>query len=114
MNTQNKRSSEEIDLLYFFNPLVKGFNAAKRSTAVYRAHLRRNILVFLTVFILVVLAGYALRYILPSYYSTSATFISHHFPAGYYNLQVQELKNLAGDTKNNALLAEKLHIPAAV
>jgi hypothetical protein len=113
MNTQNKRSSEEIDILYFFNPLLKGFNAAKKNTAVYRAHFRRNILLFLAIFVLVSLAGYALRYILPAYYNTSATFISHHFPAGYYNLQVQELKELAGNTKNNALLAEKLNIPVA-
>jgi hypothetical protein len=113
MDTQNKRTSEEIDLLYFFNPLLKGFTLAKKNIPVYLRHLRRNFLVFLVVFALVVLAGYSLRYILPQTYRTSATFISYHFGYGYFAPQANQLAVLAGE-KDGTLLARQLDIPVPV
>lgn len=99
------RSSEEIDLLYFFNPVIKG---AKR----YVNKLRRGILLFASIFLVCIAIGYSLRFVFPKYFRTNAIFVSY-LPADFSSSMINNLQNLIDDKKNISVLAEQLKISPA-
>ena len=105
MNNQQANNSEEIDLLYFFNPLIKGLK-------IYFQKLRRNLFLFLGVLLVCVAIGYSLRFFLPKYFKTNAIFVSY-LPAGVSSSMINDLQNLIDNNKNASELAKLLKISPA-
>ena len=103
MNKQQPNNSEEIDLLYFFNPLIKGFR-------IYFQKLQRNVFLFLGILLVCIATGFCLRFFLPKYFKTNAIFVSY-LPAGVSTSMINDLQNLIDDNKNTSELAELLKIP---
>ena len=96
------RSSEEIDLLYFFNPVIKG---GKR----YLNKLRRGFFLFVAIFLVSIAIGYSLRFFFPKYFRTNAIFVSY-LPADFSSSMINNLQNLIDNSKNISVLAEQLKI----
>jgi hypothetical protein len=99
------RSSEEIDLLYFFNPVIKGVNR-------YVNKLRKGIFLFAAIFLVCVAIGYTLRFFLPKYFRTNAIFVSY-LPADFSSSMIDDLQDLIDNKGNVSVLAEQLKIPLA-
>ncbi len=102
MEKQNA-GAEEIDLLYFFNPLI-------RATKTYIRKLQKGYLLFLGIFLFCIALGFSLRFFFPKYFQTNAIFVSY-LPAGFSTSMINDLQNLIGDKKNTSVLAEQLRIP---
>ncbi len=100
------RNSEEIDLLYFFNPAI-------RAVKTYFKKLQKGIFVFLAIFLVCIAIGYSLRFIFPKYFKTNAIFVSY-LPADFASSMINNLQNLVEDEKNVSVLAEQLQISPAV
>lgn len=98
---QNKSSTEEIDLIFYFNRL-------KHYVLYYFRRLQRNRRLFLTIFFSIALLGLAMRFIIPKKYFTEALIISHNIPADF--VMINYLQSLASD-KNAFLLSKELGIP---
>jgi gas vesicle protein len=98
-------SSEEIDLLYFFNPLIKG-------TKNYLHRLRQNIVLFFIIFFICIAVGYSLRFFLPKYFKTNAIFVSY-LPADFSAAMINDLQTLIENSKNTSVLAGQLKISPA-
>ena len=103
------RNSDEIDLLYFFNPLFKGLKKTKLAFGRYLNVLKRNVFLFLAIFLVLAGSSYALRFILPKLYSTNAIFVSYNLPPGFYPEVINNMKELL--KKGNAsILSDQLKI----
>ena len=98
-------TSEEIDLLYFFNPVIKGVKS-------YVNKLRRGIFLFAAIFIIFTAIGYSLRFVFPKYFRTNAIFVSY-LPADFSSSMINNLQNLIENSKNISVLAEQLKISPA-
>jgi hypothetical protein len=109
METRN-RNAEEIDLLYFFNPLFRGLKRMGRGFYNYLLLLKRNFLLFSTIFIVIAALGYGLRYVLPKSYKTSAIFVSYNLPASWCTELVNSLNSFTGNGQKAKALAEQLKI----
>lgn len=108
------QNAEEIDLLYFFNPLFRGAKKMGRGVKNYLRLLLRNGFLFLGIFIILAALGYALRYVLPKSYKTSAIFASYNLPANWCATLVNSLNDMKGrDGKAQALAGELKISPAA-
>jgi hypothetical protein len=104
---ENKRpNTEEIDLLYFFNPLIKG-------TQNYLYRLGKSLFLCLGILIGCGIIGYSLRFFLPKYYKTSAIFASF-LPAEFSSVMINDLQKLVEHPQNNSVLAEQLNISPAI
>lgn len=99
---KQQSSSEEIDLLYFFNPVIK---AAER----YVNKLRRGIFLFAAIFLVCIAIGYSLRFFLPKYFRTNAIFVSY-LPSDFSASMINNLQNLIENKENISVLAEQLKI----
>jgi hypothetical protein len=104
MNKQ-PNNSEEIDLLYFFNPLIQG-------TKRYFQKLRRNLFLFLGILLACSAIGYSLKFFLPKYFRTNAIFVSY-LPADFSSSMINDLQNLIDNNQNASELAELLRISPA-
>jgi hypothetical protein len=104
MNKQ-PNNSEEIDLLYFFNPLIQG-------TKWYFQKLRRNLFLFLGILLACSAIGYSLKFFLPKYFRTNAIFVSY-LPADFSSSMINDLQNLIDNNQNASELAELLRISPA-
>jgi hypothetical protein len=104
------RNAEEIDLLYFFNPLFRGLKRLGRGFYNYLIKLKRNFLLFISLFLVIAALGYGLRYILPKSYKTSAIFVSYNLPASWCAELVNSLNSFVGNGKKAKALAEQLKI----
>lgn len=98
------RNSEEIDLLYFFNPVLIGLRK-------YILKLQTNFIWFIAIFFVIAIIGYSLRFFLPQYFKTNAIFASYNLPASYTASMVNNLQSLVGNYKNATVLAEQLKVP---
>jgi hypothetical protein len=109
------RNAEEIDLLYFFNPLFRGLKKMGRAFYQYLLKLKRNFLLFITVVFVIAALGYGLRYVLPKSYKTNAIFVSYNLPASWCAELVNSLHSLIGNGGKAKALSEQLKIslPAA-
>ena len=105
MNQQPTNNSDEIDLLYFFNPLIKG-------TKSYYQRLRRNVFLFLGILLACSAIGYSLKFFLPKYFKTNAIFVSY-LPADFSSSMINDLQNLIDNNQNASELAELLRISPA-
>ncbi len=114
METKNNKSSDEIDLLYFFNPLIRGFRNLLSGFIRYMHKLQRNRFIFVTIFLLIALIGFSLRYFIPKYYKTNAIFISYNLPADFCSIIIDNLQMLTGSSSNTPILAQHLNIPEKV
>jgi hypothetical protein len=106
------RNSEEIDLLYFFNPLLRGFRKVGAGINRYVNRLQRNLALFIVIFLVVAGAAFALRYILPKMYSTEAVFGSNILPASFCSEMINNLGSLL-DKENVPIIAQQLNISQA-
>ncbi|MEI6947679.1 hypothetical protein V9K67_10830 [Paraflavisolibacter sp. H34] len=114
MEAQRNPSSEEIDLLYVFNTLVRGAKVVRGLLAVYLRRLWRNAVLFVGILVLSGLAGYSLRYLLPQRYRTTALFLTHQLPP---QLCTGILESLGWplDPKSNApFVAAQMNLPVDV
>jgi len=106
----HNRSSEEIDLAYFFNPLLKGLKKIGIAIGKYFLKLQRNLFLFIMIFLSIAAAGYSYRYFLPKLYATDAVFVSHNLSAAFCSEMIKNLKDLLGNKKNASALADQLNI----
>jgi hypothetical protein len=109
MENQNY-SSEEIDLLSFFKPLTRGLKKINISVDKYFYQLKRNILLFASIFIIISLGGYFSKYFIHRYYKISAVFVSYNLPANFCSEMLTDLQPLISSGLNMDLLKEQLHI----
>lgn len=107
MEPQNKGTSDEIDLIYLFNKLVKNLMS---SIKIYAGILLRNGLLLVSIFVFIAIIGFSLRYFLPRYFKTQAVYVAHYMPANMYALLLDDLSNLAASNNNASVLAEELKI----
>jgi hypothetical protein len=110
METKNTKSSDEIDLLYFFNPLIRGFKNFQLGFDKYMKTLQRKRFIFLFIMLFIALAGFLLRYFIPKYYKTNAIFISYNLPADFCALMIDNLQTLTSSSSNTSILAQQLNI----
>ena len=110
---KQQRNSEEIDLLYFFNPLVRGLKSLGLGCKNYIIKLQRNVFLFLILMIVISAIGFSLRFLLPKYFKTEAIFVSYNLPAGFCSSIINDLQNLVGTVNNASVLAEQLKISSA-
>jgi hypothetical protein len=103
---KQQNNSEEIDLLYFFNPVIQGVRK-------YILCLQRNFGWFLFILIITIAIGYSSRFFLPKYFRTNAIFVSYNLPASYSASMVNNLQALTESPKNATVLAEQLKIPVS-
>lgn len=115
MNPNKTKPPEEIDLLYFFSPLINFLRRVISIVGNYLLFLLRNAWLFLGVFFALGFLSFSLRYVLPHYYQTNAVYLSKYLPVNISMLMVDELKGLAGNEHSRISLAQKLMItgPAA-
>ncbi len=88
METPNTKSSDEIDLLYFFNPVVRGLKKFQLGFDKYMKNLQRKRFIFLFILLIIALVGFLLRYFIPKYYKTNAIFISYNLPADFCTIMI--------------------------
>jgi len=110
METKKNKSSDEIDLLYFFNPLIRGFRHFQAGFDKYMYNLQRKRFIFLAIFLLIAVVGFLLRYFIPKYSKTNAIFISYNLPADFCTIMIDNLQSLAGSSANTSILAQQLNI----
>lgn len=106
---EEKQSTPEIDLTYFFRPVKKGLNMVKNGLLNYVARIASNGILFFSVIILTTAAAYALRFIIKPSYKTSGILASHELPGKYCSLLVHDLNKLK-NTDNVPFLAKNLNI----
>lgn len=104
-----RRSSEEIDLLYFFQPVINGFKKLWDGLKRLSYRVWENIGLFSIIVAVITTAGYCLRYIIPPGYQSKAIFISHVLPAEYCERLLKNLDQLKSE-KNLPVLADQLKI----
>ena len=92
------RSSEEIDLLYFFNPVIKGVKT-------YVNKLQRGIFLFVAIFLICIAIGFSLRFFSPKYFRTNAIYVSY-LPADFSSSMINNLQNLIDNKKNISVGSE--------
>lgn len=112
MEQPSKKSPDEIDLLYFFNPLFRGAKRLGAGFSAYLSLLKRNAVVFLLILFTVAGIGFLLRYVLPKYYKSDAVFASYNLPGDYGTLMIKSLQNQIGEAENVPTLAKQMNIPA--
>ena len=110
METKANKSSDEIDLLYFFNPLIRGFRNFQSGFSLYMHRLQRKRFIFVSIFLVIALIGFLLRYFIPKYYKTNAIFISYNLPADFCSIMIDNLQTLTSSSSNTAILARQLNI----
>jgi len=112
MEETPRKASEEIDLLYFFRPLINGFKNMAVSLGKYSEVLLKNIFLFSVIVILITAAGYCLRYVMQPAYQTKGIFISHVMPSAFCAKVIKNLDKLRGGS-NTPVLASQLNISQA-
>ncbi len=110
METPNTKSSDEIDLLYFFNPVVRGLKKFQLGFDKYMKNLQRKRFIFLFILSIIALVGFLLRYFMPKYYKTNAIFISYNLPADFCTIMIDNLQTLTSSSSNTSILAQQLNI----
>jgi capsular polysaccharide biosynthesis protein len=108
MDPQKQHSTEEIDLIYLANRLVRNTVAGIKT---YLRILWHNIILCIAIFIAVALLGFLSKFVIARYYKTNAIFVAHYMPANMYGFLIDDLSDLAANSKNTVILAEKLRIP---
>lgn len=98
--------SEEIDLSYFFRPIVKSARAILQAVARYFSILRANLVLFLCIVVLVSAMGFVLRYVVPGQFVTEGTFASRLLPTRYCDILTNDLDSHTGER----LLEQQLHL----
>ncbi len=104
-------SSEEIDLLYFFNPVIELFRKAGSLLLSLGKKLLRNAGLFFAIVAVASIAGFSLRFFIPKYYKTTAVFVSRYLPAHIALLNLDELTSYAADNNSGRRLALRLKVP---
>ncbi|GAC1420336.1 MAG: hypothetical protein NVSMB67_12510 [Flavisolibacter sp.] len=107
MEPQSK-NSDEIDILYFFNPIIKGFKGMGRSTNTYFQNLKKNFLLFLLSFLFLAALGYSFRFIFPGYYKTKAIFITKVMPLKLCSEMFININTLVSEGKNENIIADQM------
>ncbi|MBS1667113.1 MAG: hypothetical protein JST58_07045 [Bacteroidetes bacterium] len=101
--------NEEIDLLYFLNPVFKAIRNILLGVANYFRLLWSGKWLFILLMIVISLAAFSLRYILPKAYKTSAIFISHSLDAKLCSVLINNL-DYENKNDNQNLISSKLNI----
>jgi hypothetical protein len=114
METKNNKSSDEIDLLYFFSPLIRGFRNLQSGFIGYMHNLQRKRFIFVSIFLLIAIIGFLLRYFIPKYYKTNAILISYNLPADFCSIMIDNLQPLTSSLSNTPILAQQLNIPESL
>lgn len=107
MELQNKKSPDEIDLIGLLSRLTK---TLANNIKTYAGILFRNIILLISIFVIIAIIGFSLRYFLPHYFKTRAIYVSHYMPANMYGLLLDDLSNLASNGDNTGVLAEALKV----
>jgi hypothetical protein len=109
MNDKQQNNPAEIDLFYFFKPISNVLRKFGLGVRYYFMILKTNKLLFAGIVLVITLAGFSLRYIIPPAYQTEGIFGSHILPAKYCALLLNNLDKLKSK-KNMPLLAHHLKI----
>ena len=109
---EQRKPSEEIDLLYFLRPVTNGVKNLGRGIERYSQLLWKNILLFSLIVIVITAAGYCLRFVIQPAYETKGIFISHVMPSLYCARVLKNLDQLKTE-KNIPVLAHTLGINQA-
>ena len=112
MEETQRRASEEIDLFYFFRPLLNGIKNLSARFGRYSNLLWKNIFLFSGIVVLITAAGFSLRYILRPAYQTKGIFVSHVMPTAFCARVIKDLDKLRGGY-NTPVLAAQLNISQA-
>lgn len=98
--------SEEIDLAYLFRPFTQLMRRVSGRIDRHFNALKANIFLFIGILVVVSIAGYCLRYILPHRYETEGIFATRFLPAKYCEILTDDLNSHVGDP----LIGEQLHL----
>ncbi len=104
MQEKQPKSSEEIDLLYFLNPIRTGISN-------YLHRLWRNKIVFFLIVLIITALGYGVRFIIPPAFQTEGLFVSNLLPAKYCGVMIKNLDQLLAEG-NLPVAASQLQISA--
>jgi len=107
MNDKTQNNPAEIDLFYFFRPLSRLFKKAGAGLVYSVRKMFYNKFLFASVVIILTLAGFSLRYILPPGFETQGIFISNTLSGRYCSLLLKNLNKLKSD-ENRPILAQQL------
>ena len=106
--------NEEIDLLYFLSPIFKAVRNLWLWVANYFRLLWSGKWLFISMMVVVGLAAFSLRFILPKAYKTSAIFLSHSLDAKLCSILINNLDyENKSDNQNLILRALKISKEAA-
>lgn len=109
-----QKNSDEIDLLYFFNPVFTGVKKVGAASTQYVGKLTRNIVIFLVIFFLIAGISYALRFVLPAYYKTTGVFVSYNMPSQFCSDIINELDEQIQNNKSSKILAGQIQTTVPV
>lgn len=107
--SDKQQNTAEIDLYYFFKPLINGFKKIGTGLAYTFYKVKTNAIIFILAILLITFAGFSLRYILTPAYQTQGIFVSNILPGKFCSLLLQDLNKLKGE-KNSPLLSQQLKI----
>ena len=109
MNDKQQNNPAEIDLFDFFRPISNALRKLGLGLRYYFMILKTNKLLFAGIVLVITVAGFSLRYIIPPAYQTEGIFGSHILPVKYCALLLNNLDKLKSK-KNMPLLAHHLKI----
>lgn len=106
-----KNSSEEIDIVYFFRPVLQVLKRISKAFKCYIHKLQVSRVPVIVIICIVSGLGFSARYFIPKYYRTSAVFVSYNLPSSFCSEMVNSLSYLVAKRENTSVLADQLKIP---
>jgi len=113
MDKKPAATSGEIDLLDLAARAKEGIKKTGTLLRAYLDRLWRRKFLFLIIVLLVTGTAYGLRFIIRPAYRTEGIFISYFLPARYYEMMINDLRQLMRDHDRSSV-AEQLRVPPEV
>ncbi|HEY4149907.1 MAG TPA: hypothetical protein VGM41_13300 [Chitinophagaceae bacterium] len=110
LEEKNRPENQEIDLLYFFQPLINGLKKAGSALSVYFHILVANTWLFIGIILFTGGMGFLVRYFLPKAYETEGIFLSHTLPASFCVTLVNGMDRYSGEKTRGRALEHQLKI----